>query len=247
MFARRGFYEMFAVCVINIVIISIITAFVKKNSKGKVPLAVKLLSLFVSLFSVLLIVVAMVKMKLNIDTYGFTRNRLLVSVFMVMMFIILVFFIIRIFVPNVRYMQAIIIICSLIFVAMSFANIDKFTYEYNLKAFQNNTIDEYDIDNVLSLQPSEEYLVRIIKDGEMKEEAQKYLLSEIKYTPDKYMLDFNNYELTLEKTDIRAYCFEKEKAKRMVKDYFDSLSPKEKRAFVNMKDAYFEEPEYDTE
>jgi hypothetical protein len=45
-FARRGFFEMFAICAINILIISIISAFSKREG-GKPSLAVRLLSLFI--------------------------------------------------------------------------------------------------------------------------------------------------------------------------------------------------------
>ena len=238
MFARRGFYEMFAVCAINVVLISVINLLVKKNESGKSPVPVKLMSLFISLFSVLLIVIAMVKMKLNIDTYGFTRNRLLVSVFMIMMFIVITFFIIHIFAPKISYMQPIIIICSVMFVALSFANIDKFTYEYNMKAYKNGTIEEFDAYNIDALQPPEEFLVKVLKDGTMTG-VTELLANEVYYSED-YDVDTYKCKVTAEKTDFRAYCHEKEKAKKLVVEYFASLTDEKKETFRK----YFNEYEY---
>lgn len=252
MFARRGFYEMFAVCVINVVIVSVISLLVKKNEKGKNPIPVKILSLFVSLFSVLLIVVAMVKMKLNIETYGFTRNRLLVSVFMIMMLIIIAFFIAHIFMPKIRYMQPIIIICSVMFVVLSFANIDNITYTYNAKAHLNGTIEEFDVYNINDYEPAEEYLVKAIKDGVLAP-ASKDMLAEDVYYSDEYEVDVTKCRVTAVKSDIRSFCLEKEKSKKIVTEYFSSLTPGDKlwfeQLFANVvydgEDETFSGEEYD--
>ena len=98
-YARRGFFEMFAICVINMVIIALANILTKRV-KGKIPIAVKAISAFILLFTVLILVTAMAKMKLNIEIFGLSKNRLLVSVFMIMIFVIIVFYIIHIFLPN---------------------------------------------------------------------------------------------------------------------------------------------------
>ena len=43
-YARRGFFEMFAICVINFIIVTLAGMLSKKNGKGKKPLPVKALS-----------------------------------------------------------------------------------------------------------------------------------------------------------------------------------------------------------
>ncbi|MBR2100284.1 MAG: DUF4173 domain-containing protein, partial [Eubacterium sp.] len=83
-FARRGFYEMFAISVINLAVISLVSVFAGRKNK-KLPAVIKVLSTFISLFSVLLLVIAMQKMRLNIETYGLSVNRVLVCAFMLMM------------------------------------------------------------------------------------------------------------------------------------------------------------------
>lgn len=142
-FARRGFYEMFVICVINVVIISLSMMFAKKKN-----IAIKLLSCFISLFSILLIVISMQKMKLNISIYGLSKNRIMVSVFMLMLMIVIAFFILHIFAPKISYMQPIIIICSLIFLVLGFCNIDARICEYNIKAYESGEIDDLDINSM---------------------------------------------------------------------------------------------------
>lgn len=160
-FARRGFFEMFAICAINVVIISVATAISSKKS-----LWIKLLSCFISSFSVLLIITAMQKMKLNVSIYGLTKNRVMVSVFMLMMLVVIAFFIIHIFAPKISYMQPIIIVCSAMFIALSFANIDARIPEYNIKAYESGSIQTLDVDSLANLSDSAvPYLVELSKDS----------------------------------------------------------------------------------
>lgn len=44
------FFEMFAICVINFIIVTLAGMLSKKNGKGKKPLSVKALSVFIVLF-----------------------------------------------------------------------------------------------------------------------------------------------------------------------------------------------------
>ena len=191
-------------------------------------------------------------MKLNIETYGFTRNRLLVSVFMIMMLIIIAFFIAHIFMPKIRYMQPIIIICSVMFIALSFANIDNITYTYNAKAHLNGTIEEFDVYNINDYEPAEEYLVKAINDGVLAP-ASKNMLAEDVYYSDEYEVDVTKCMVTAVKSDIRSFCLEKEKSKKIVTEYFASLTPGDKlwfeQLFANVvydgKDETFSGEDYD--
>lgn len=148
-FARRGFFEMFAICAINILLVSVVVAVSKKKS-----LALKLISCFISLFSVLLIVTAMQKMKLNISIYGMSKNRVLVSVFMLMMLVVIIFFILHIFAPKISYMQPIIIVCSTMFIALSFADIDARIAKYNIDAYNSGSISTLDVESIGNLSDS---------------------------------------------------------------------------------------------
>ncbi len=231
-FARRGFYEVFIICAINVIIISLISMLTKRKS-GRLPLSVKLLSLFISLFSVLLIITAIQKMKLNITTYGFTRNRLLVFTFMLMMLVVIAFFIIHIFAPKVPYMQSIIIICSVMFVALSFMDIDAFTFEHNFKAYQNGTIKSMELYGVSELSPEFTYFTKLAKadDKDISHKAVAYMLQQNYYLPEQRQYKLKNGEIVRRKRDFRAYNKSLEKEDKAFNEYYKSLSEAQKKAF----------------
>lgn len=141
-FARRGFYEMFAICCINIFIVSLTLMLCEKKKDGKVSLALRLLSLFITVFDFVLLVSASAKMVMNVKHYDLSRNRVLVCVFMLMIAVILVFFTIHIFAPRVPYMKNIIIICSVIFIVMSYCDINARVAEYNVREYKNTGVSD---------------------------------------------------------------------------------------------------------
>ncbi len=168
-YARKGFYEMLAVCVINILLVGLIFAFVKRKN-----IALKILFAFVSLFSVLLIVIAMQKMRLNVATYGLSRNRLFVCVFMLMALVVIAFLIVHIFMPKLKYMQSVIIACSVIFIAFSFCDVDACVARYNINAYQNGQIETLDFDTLGDLSSSAiPYVADLADNAKDKETAKK--------------------------------------------------------------------------
>lgn len=146
-FARRGFFEMFAICCINVALVSLVLMLCKRNEQGSIPLSIKLLSLFISLFDFVLLISAAAKMVMNVRQYDLSRNRVLVCTFMLMIAVILVFFTVHIFAPKVPYMRSVIIICSVIFIAMSYSDINSRIAEYNVREYKNSGISsQIDID-----------------------------------------------------------------------------------------------------
>ena len=146
-FARRGFFEMFAICCINIAVVSAVLALCKRNEQGRVPLSIKLLSLFISVFDFILLISSAAKMVMNVREYDLSKNRVLVSVFMLMIAVILVFFTIHIFSPKTPYMRSVVIICSVIFIMMSYCDINTRIAEYNVREYKNSGISsQIDID-----------------------------------------------------------------------------------------------------
>ena len=240
-FARRGFFEMFAICAINIVMISVVSAFSKQNAKGKTALSIKLLSLFISLFSVLMIFTAIQKMKLNISIYGYTINRLLVSVFMIMMLLIIAFFILHIFVPKVRYMQPIILVCSCIFVVMSFANLNAVVAAHNINAYNAKEIDMLDMEEIDELgDAAVPYLIKLTGSDD-KDIAKKatHILAE--RTAESFDEDG---EFTPYSKDFRNYCKTGKDAYDGLYNYYSSSDcPESYKKLVSMyqKTDYYDE------
>jgi hypothetical protein len=246
-FARRGFFEMFAVCAINILIITVVTAISKRGKDGKPSMSVKVLSCFISLFSIFMIVTAMQKMKLNISIYGLTTNRIMVGVFFIMMLVVIAFFILHIFAPKVSYMQPIIVICSLMFIVMAFADVDGYAFRYNINAFESGKLEMLDIPDQWDITDSQMKYLPLAAKVSNKKTAHRaeteifelirsdYPLDDIKYKSDKVVLDNGS--------DIRKYCKTRADSRKALIDYYEALD-KENRGEWNRMFKEFKNYEY---
>ncbi|MCH5315655.1 MAG: DUF4173 domain-containing protein [Eubacterium sp.] len=240
-FARRGFFEMFAICAINMIIITLVCIFTKRT--GKTPVAIKAISSFIMLFSVLLLITSMAKMKLNIEIFGLSKNRIMVCTFMLMMLVAILFYILHIINPKISYMQSIVVICSAIFIALAFSNIDARIAEYNINAYESSKIDTLDVKYLANLSDSSvPYVVELIKsdDKDISLKAQYEIYEKLRFE----YYDYDN-------SDFREYNCSAHTAVSLCKEYYDGLSPDEKKYFdEKLSDDYYEkyyEDEYSNE
>ena len=227
-FARRGFYEMCTVCAINLAIIGIIFAFVKgKNGK-----LLKALCTFVSVFSALLVIVAMQKMVMNVSVYGLSKNRILVFAFMLMMLVVIVMLIVHIFAPKVPYMQTIIVFCSALLIAISYSNVDARIADYNIKAYNNHTLENLDVGNIADLSDSAvPYLISLAKSGNADAQEELYKVVGNNYH-DELVLDLKTMEIK-SSGDIRRFNYSHTLAANAIYDYYLSLDDNGARIFAN--------------
>lgn len=242
-YARRGFYEMFAIGIINLLIMSAVNIFTKRKN-GRISGAIKAVSTFISLFTVVLLITAMSKMKLNIENFGLSKNRLLVSVFMIMMLIIIAFYILHIFLPKVNYMQAVIVVCSALFIAVSFADIDAAVARYNVEAYKDGRLETVDVSYLQELSDSAApYIIELAADGDenIKNTAQNVISNKIHYDySDRFEFDENGTLVYSSSFDFRKYNFIADKACRQYCDYYNSLSDEAKEEFDAEYDDAFE-------
>jgi hypothetical protein len=96
-YARQGFFELCAVAMINLVIIIFLNLFDKKADNNTTSKAVKFFTIFMVVSTVILIVTALGKMFLYIESYGLTRLRVYTSWFMILLLICFVIIAIRTF------------------------------------------------------------------------------------------------------------------------------------------------------
>ncbi|MBO7218050.1 MAG: DUF4173 domain-containing protein [Clostridia bacterium] len=176
-YARRGFFEMCAVCAINLFIIFLSTVICRKNEKG-LPLGVKGLNVFLCGFSLILIGTALSKMFLYIERYGMTRLRIYTSVFM--FFIALVFITVtaKFFIIKVPYMKIILILASAILAVSCIADIDRIIANYNVDAYLSGKLQNCDVRTLGYLNDSAtEPILRLYKNanGDVKNDAQAEL------------------------------------------------------------------------
>jgi hypothetical protein len=245
-FARRGFYEMFAICVINIAILSVVSAISKRDKNGKVSMIIKAFSCFISLFSVLLIITAMSKMKFNVATYGLSVNRLLVSVFMVMLLVIIAFFVMHIFTPKIKYMQCIVIFCSVLFVGVVFTGVDAQVVKYNIEANQSGKLSSFSWNDMYNLDDSTlPYLVEIAANNEALSSGANDLIAN-KVACEYYQeIEFHDGIMNVDSpNDLRQFNLSRQRAVNAIFNYYISLSDDEQKKLFENYDDYDDYDDY---
>ena len=232
-YAREGFFEMFAICVINMALISAVNICTKKENAGKPSIALKVVECFISLFSLLILITAISKMVLNIEVFGLSKYRLLVSLLMVMLAVMILFFVLHIFIPKISYMQTIILICSMLFIAFSFADVDNLVSMYNVNAYANGKIEMLDVNYMRDWlsESAVPYIITVAQgdDKELAPQAKRCIIDKIAYDDNISLTLTDDYTLECaSKTDFREFNLTVKIANEMICDYFNSL-PKEER------------------
>lgn len=231
-FARRGFYEMAAVCIINTALLSAVAVLTKKSPQ-KVLRAVKALSLFIMLFSALLLAISAAKMGLNISIFGLTKNRLLAA-----FGVVLIFFAIHLLAPKVPYMQPVIIICSAIFIAFAYFNSDNAIVKYNIAKYESgaiSSIDGYYLSNLKGAFVSDFAEIEKSGNNSAANGARSAIIGRIcDCCPEFFGGGFAvNNDIEYKKSDFREYNLLGDQVKKDAAVFYNSLSEKERRTLYS--------------
>ncbi|MBR7010042.1 MAG: DUF4173 domain-containing protein [Oscillospiraceae bacterium] len=149
-YARRGFFEMCAIVAINLGLIVIALSLCRKEG-GRVPKAVKSLSLFLCFFSLLLVATAISKMLLYMGSFGLTRLRVLTSAFMVWLAVVVAAVGLRLFVKRTPVLKLAVTLGAAMLIALSLANVDGIVARYNVDAWRSGRLDSLDVRTVCEL------------------------------------------------------------------------------------------------
>ncbi len=236
-FARRGFYEMAVVCIINTALISVVAVLTKKSPQ-KPWRAVKALSFFITVFSALLLATAAAKMGLNINIFGLTKNRLFVCLLMAAFGVALSFFAIHIFAPKMPYMQPVIVICSAVFIAFAYFNSDNAIVKYNVARCENGKISSVDCDYISTLKgayASDFAEIEKSGDNSAANVARSAVIGRIcEGYPEFFGGGFaTENDIEYKKSDFREFNIIGNKVKRDAAGYYNSLSEKERRTLYS--------------
>lgn len=142
-FARRGFFELLFVTMLNLLIISTLVAFVEKVSKA-MTLAIKgLLSLLV-VFSGVMLYSAFIRLFMYEEAYGFTFARVLAHSFMIFLLVVLVYSLMRIWMERLSLVRFYIISAIIFYTMINTVQLDRFIVEQNLQRYkETGKIDIY--------------------------------------------------------------------------------------------------------
>ncbi|MDR0915017.1 MAG: DUF4173 domain-containing protein [Oscillospiraceae bacterium] len=138
-YARRGFFELLFIAIINLSLVWAALVFSKRNN-GKIGGGVKATTALMCMFTIILIITALSKMVFYMDSYGLTRLRIFTSVFMVFLGMLFFFLIIKIFANRFMFHLATVAVFFVLFFSLSMCNIDYCIARYN--------VDQYKADNI---------------------------------------------------------------------------------------------------
>lgn len=176
-YARRGFFEMGALCAINLAVISLCLGIVKKQ--GSAPLSLRLMCLFLGLVTLFLVASASAKMFLYIGSYGLTRLRLLTQIIMLFLAISTVTVMVWLFLPKIPCMKVIILAALIIGAAVIWLDVDSMVAGFNVDAYLSGRLSHLDMEHLTSLgsgaAPHIDRLAKMTSDPAMLQIAKAYL------------------------------------------------------------------------
>lgn len=177
-YARRGFFEMTFINALNLLIV-FLSNLVCRKTDGKTPLSVRLLSLFLCIFSLFLCLSVGAKLGLYIDSFGMTKLRILTSLFTVLMFVTYLSVALHLFIPRVPYMKIAFAAATLLLLMTSFVGVDRTIAHYNITAYLDGRLETVDTESLEQLDPvaiaNEAVLLLDAEDPDVAEAARAIL------------------------------------------------------------------------
>ena len=179
-YARSGFFQLFAVAMINLFVI-IAVMMLHKELTGRAFKVLRIENTVLCLFTIGLSVTAFRRMYLYISVYGLTRLRVYTSLFMIYLIIVFAACIIRQFKEYnaAGFSTAVGVVFALFFV---FGNIDSNIAAYNLRAVEAGTLEAHGVVTALegsgAMVQIADYESRLTAEGTPEDDP---LLSELRY------------------------------------------------------------------
>lgn len=149
-YARRGFFELFWITLINLGMLAFMNYLSKQGGRNK-PVAMKIYSVILSVFTLVLIATAISKMVMYISAFGLTELRLYTTWFMVLCAVFFVFIIIKQFSFEFRLARWTVFAFTFMFALLCFARTDALIARFNIYMFNSGYHKELDTDVFYSM------------------------------------------------------------------------------------------------
>ncbi len=149
-YARKGFFEMCTIAVINLVLV-LGTFLLAKKKEGKVSGAVKAVTTFIAGFTLVIIATAISKMVLYIDSFGMTVLRLTTSAFMVFLTVVFISVVLRIYLRRVNVVKTALFTAGLVVLVLGVGNVEAICARYNYEAYMHCQLETVDVQAMYEL------------------------------------------------------------------------------------------------
>ena len=141
-YARRGFFQLMIVTIINFAIILLTNANKRETSKA-VNIYTKIMNLFLIIFTVIMICSSFLRMYLYEQEFGYTCLRLMVYFILATELVLAVPTIAYVFTKKVKLLKSYVVIIAIMYALINFANVDK--------TIARKNVDKYIADSKLSV------------------------------------------------------------------------------------------------
>ncbi|MBR2284852.1 MAG: DUF4173 domain-containing protein [Ruminococcus sp.] len=173
-YARRGFFELLAVTVINLAVMITMNLHAKDGGEHK-PGALKFYTSALCISTLILIAAAVSKMILYISEYGLTRLRFYTTWFMLLCAVIFVLVIIRQFRHGFRFSFWVSLSFTILLGVLCFCRPDSLIATYNVEMYRSGHISELDTNALLSL--SDDGILTALRLGAVTDEEAESRIS----------------------------------------------------------------------
>ena len=176
-YARKGFFEMCIIAVINLVIVFLSLLLAKKQD-GKVSVGIRIISTFIAVFTLIIIATAISKMVLYISEYGMTVLRITTSAFMVFLAVTFFAVILRIYLNNINIVKTTLVAAGIIVLLLGTVNVNAVCAKYNYNAYKSSDTNKIDVEAMYNLgDEGIPYLAKLAcsKNKEVSNDAKHYL------------------------------------------------------------------------
>ncbi len=223
-YARRGFFEMAWIVALNLLIVGCVEALCRRTPTGTLPKVPRLLSLFVCLFSLVLIATAFSKMALYMGSFGLTRLRVLTSLFMLWLTLWVLAAAVRLFRPRFPHMKIAVLAALILACLACWGDLDGIVARYNVRAYETGKLQTVDLDTLQYLSDSAiPYIGELTedKDPAVADRAGDILL-DWAYGHAMVGTDDADGDLVFESMDLRSWNLATAQARATVLDYLTS-------------------------
>jgi len=202
-YARRGFFELVAVTVINFAIIFITVFFIRREN-SKVYNANRVLLTFMVCFTFVMLLSAFYRMLVYEQAYGFTYLRIFVQAFMILLFFLFIINIVFIWYSKLPIIKGYFITALVVYTVLNFANVDMIIAGNNVNRYFNTGQIDMGYLKGLSYEAVPE-MVRLVKDDDLRKEVLAY---------------FKDKKLELDEQDRwQSFNYSRVRASRIIEKY----------------------------
>ncbi|WP_017754044.1 DUF4153 domain-containing protein [Calidifontibacillus oryziterrae] len=134
-YARRGFFELLFVTIINLSV-TIAVIYFTKSSLGHLKKAIRIALTVLVLSSGVILVSAFMRMMMYEDAYGFTFTRVLVHSFMIFLMVIFAYTLVKIWLEKLSLFHFYFIASLIYYTGINVVNLDMIVVEQNIARYE---------------------------------------------------------------------------------------------------------------